>query len=150
MNIEYSFLDFISEVDPTGQHSNELVELYKKRLDEMDSRSTNYFAFEDKVGLPFNSEGIINSQRLAFIEFLGKEEFENVLGITDDNRSYFLFKKLKSINIINEDNSVNHKEMENFTKNLVKNALIKTLGEEEYKKRYEPKQTLLQKIKSLF
>ena len=79
MNIEYSFLDFISEVDPTGQHSNELVELYKKRLDEMDSRSTNYFAFEDKVGLPFNSEGTINSQRLAFIEFLGKEEFDVIL-----------------------------------------------------------------------
>ena len=83
MNIEYSFLDFISEVDPTGQHSNELVELYKKRLDEMDSRSTNYFAFEDKVGLPFNSEGIINSQRLAFIEFLGKEEFDRVIRINE-------------------------------------------------------------------
>lgn len=79
MNIEYSFLDFISEVDPTGQHSDKLVELYEKRLSEMDSRTTNYLAFEDNVGLPFNSDGIVNSQRVAFIEFLGKDEFEDVM-----------------------------------------------------------------------
>ena len=86
MNIEYSFLDFISEVDPTGQHSDKLVELYEKRLSEMDSRATNYLAFEDNVGLPFNSDGIVNSQRVAFIEFLGKDEFEEIFGIDNSEK----------------------------------------------------------------
>jgi hypothetical protein len=120
----------------------------------MDSRATNYLAFEDNVGLPFNSDGIVNSQRVAFIEFLGKDEFEEIFGI-DNSEDIKLYKKVKSLGMINDDGTPNDDGIKTFFDDACKSVAIEVLGEDEYYRRHglknpNSKETTSEKIKVLF